>query len=325
MLQAAEEIHFILGKVCNPGHVDGYNTDGACVFSGTKVSSILFPQFTKVQAESAAHGSHIAGLHIAVDIVGEIRGSVFCGHLEKETVVFCVRPVKISGDTVSRNRVGESAAVTVTFHHNFDECFVDHGHLFFTITISEVLLFSSHNSRKILQVVRTGPVKGNVGERSLGSPSGGDIHTIDEGLHALFYIMVCQIIYFDKGSKIGVKGAESLSSCPLILKDTQEVNHLTAKGGQVFRRCGRNLSCYPAKAFPDQFFQIPACAVSGQHPKVVNMDCPALIGIYDLLIIEFTQPVSFTDTLGVIQNHSSHRIGYRCILFYMPVLLGSHS
>ena len=56
----------------------------------------LLAQLPQIQTQAAAHTAHVAGLHIAVDIIGEIRCSVFGRHLEEQTVVLCIGPVKIT-------------------------------------------------------------------------------------------------------------------------------------------------------------------------------------------------------------------------------------
>ena len=78
---------------------------------------------------------------------------------------------------------------------------------------------------------------------------------IDKGLDALFDLFLGQVVRFDKGGKIGVKGGERLGAGPLVLHDAQEVDHLVAEGGQVAGRGGGDLAGDAAQALLDQLLE----------------------------------------------------------------------
>ena len=57
--------------------VDGDNAHGAGGLTGTEVAAGLLPQLPQVQPQTAAHGADVGGLHVGVDVVGEIGRAVF--------------------------------------------------------------------------------------------------------------------------------------------------------------------------------------------------------------------------------------------------------
>ena len=69
-------------QICDSGHIDGDNAHASGALAGTEKSSGLLAQFPQIQTQSAAHTADITGLHVRIDIIGKIRCTVFCGHLE---------------------------------------------------------------------------------------------------------------------------------------------------------------------------------------------------------------------------------------------------
>ena len=69
MVKALVEVSLVLCEICNSGHIDCNDTDRACGLTRTEEAARLFAQLTKVKTESAAHRTHVRGLHIAVNIV----------------------------------------------------------------------------------------------------------------------------------------------------------------------------------------------------------------------------------------------------------------
>ena len=63
------EVSLVFGKVSDTGHIDGDNTDGTGAFTAAEVTAGFLTQFAQVQTQTAAHGTDIAGFHIAVDVV----------------------------------------------------------------------------------------------------------------------------------------------------------------------------------------------------------------------------------------------------------------
>ena len=120
------------------------------------------PVFFRAHADPGGDGStgaHVAWFHIAVDVVGEVRGTVFCSHFEQQTVILRIGPVKIGCDGVGRDRVLEPLPVGISLDHRLNKCPVDHIHLFFTITICKVLFFPAHDRRQIGEVIWNSPVQ----------------------------------------------------------------------------------------------------------------------------------------------------------------------
>ena len=101
-------------------HIDGDNADRSGALAGTEESAGFLSKLTQIQAETAAHGAHVAWFHIAVDVVGEVRGTVFCSHFEQQTVILRIGPVKIGCDGVGRDRVLEASSVGISLDHMMD-------------------------------------------------------------------------------------------------------------------------------------------------------------------------------------------------------------
>ena len=190
MIETAVELFLIFGLICDTRHIDGDNADRSGALAGTEESAGFLSKLTQIQAETAAHGAHVAWFHIAVDVVGEVRGTVFCSHFEQQTVVLVVGPVKIRCDGVRRDRVLEASSVGISLDHRLDKGFVDHIHLFFTVFVLEVHLLAADNRRKLCEVIRYSPVERNVGERCLASPAARGIDAVDERLDALLHFAV---------------------------------------------------------------------------------------------------------------------------------------
>ena len=234
----------ILRQISDPWHIDGYHAHRTGAFAGTEVSSGLFTQFSQIQTQTTAHTSYIAWLHIAVNIVGKIRSSVFGCHLKEQTVVFCIGPVKFFCDGVSRNRILETSAIGISFDHGLDKRLVDHIHLLFTVFILKVHLFSANDCRKFCQIIRYSPVQCDIGKWSLCSPATWCVHTIDKGFDTFFHFRISQMVCLYERCQISIKRRKSLCTCPFILHDAKEIDHLVTQNTQVFRRSGSNLAFY---------------------------------------------------------------------------------
>ena len=205
VIQSLVEVLLICRQICDTGHVDRDNADGTCGLAGSEESAGFLAQLAKVKTESAAHGADIAGLHVGVDVVGEIGRAVFRSHFEQQLVVLCLIPVEISGDGVCGDRILESSAVGVAFDHDLDEGLVHHIHFLLAVAVGEVHLLAADDRGKVLEVVRNSPVQSDVGERSLCAPSAGCVHAVDEGLHALLDFLLGQVVDLYERCQVCVK------------------------------------------------------------------------------------------------------------------------
>ena len=70
------EIRLVFGKVSDTGHIYGNDADRACGLAAAEEAAGLFAQLSEVETQTAAHGAHVAGLHVGVYIVGEVRRAV---------------------------------------------------------------------------------------------------------------------------------------------------------------------------------------------------------------------------------------------------------
>ncbi len=180
------KIFFIFRKIGDARHVDRHDADGTGAFAAAEETAGFFAQLAQVKAQAAAHAAHVARLHVAVDVVGEVRRAVFRCHFKQQFVVFGVGPVEILRDGIGRNRVLEAAPVGVALDHGFDEGLVDHVHFFFAVFVFEIHLLAAHDGRQFRKVVRHRPVQRDVGERGLRAPAARRVHAVDERLDAVF-------------------------------------------------------------------------------------------------------------------------------------------
>ena len=215
--------------VRDSGHIDGDDADRTRGFAASEETAGFLTQFSEVETQTAAHTSDVAGFHVAVDVVAEIRSAVFCGHLEQQTIVFGFRPVEVGGDGVGGDRILESSAVGVAFYHDFDERLVDHRHFFLAVLVFEIHFLAADERGEFREVARDNPVQSDVGERRLRAPAGRSVHAVDERLQALFDLFVGEVVDLDERSKVGVERGERLRARPFVLHNAEEVDHLVAE------------------------------------------------------------------------------------------------
>ena len=308
-----------LGEIGNTGHVDGNDTDGAGGLTAAEEAAGLLAKLAQVKTETAAHGTHVGGLHVGVDVVGEVGGAVLGGHFKQELVVLGLAPVEVPGDGVGGDGVLEATAVGVALDHDLDEGLVDHVHFLLAVAVGEVHLLAAHDGGQVLQILGNSPVQGDVGEGSLSAPAAGGVHAVDEGLDALLDFLLGQVVHLDEGSQIGVEGGEGLCAGPLVLHDAQEVDHLVAEGGEVTGGAGSDLAGDTAQAFHNQLLQAPACAVAGEHAKVVQVQSSGAVGFGDLVVVDLGEPVVGGDGTGVGEDQTADGIGDGGVLLHAPV------
>ena len=313
------ELLLVRAQICQLRKVDGHDTDRAGRLAGAEESAVSALKLTQVKTKSAAHGTDIRRLHVAVHIIGEIRRTILRGHPEEELIVLTLPPVKILRDGIGRNRILEAASLCVSLRHDLDERLIDHVHLFFAVPVGEVHLFPADNCLLVLQILRNRPVQRNIRERRLAAPSGRGIHAVDEALHALLHTLVIQSVYPHERRKVRVKGGKCLRAGPFVLHDAQEVYHLIAQCGQMLRGARRDPAGYALDSLADQLLQVPARAVRSQHRQIVKMDRSLLVQLRDLCVIDLIQPVIRGNRSGVGKNQSAQRILYRRILLHPPV------
>src|SRR5699024_11172846 len=123
------------------------------------------------------------------------------------------------------NRILESTAVSVTFDHCLNERLVDHVHFLLAILVLEVHFLAAYNCVEFGKVIGNSPVKCDVAERCLCTPTAGNVYAIYKGFNALLYLIIRKVVGLNERCKVGVKAAECLSACPFVLHDSKEVYH----------------------------------------------------------------------------------------------------
>ena len=204
-VQTLVEFLFVFGKVGNTGHVDGYYAHRTGAFAASEKSAGFFAQFTQIQTQTAAHTAHVAGLHVAVDVVGEVRRAVLSRHFKQQLVVFRFAPIEIFCYGIGGNGILETTTVVVAFNHRFDEGFVYHVHFLLAVFVLEVHFLSAHNAVEFRKVVGNGPVKRYVGKWCLRTPTAGRVDAVNEGLYALLYFFIRKTSYEDDLERLFIK------------------------------------------------------------------------------------------------------------------------
>ena len=77
MIQALEKVFPVFRQICDARHVDGDDSDGAGAFAAAEESAGFLAEFAQIETQAAAHAADVAGLHVAVDVIREIRRPVF--------------------------------------------------------------------------------------------------------------------------------------------------------------------------------------------------------------------------------------------------------
>ena len=253
-VQPDEEVRFILGKVRDAGQIDGHDAHGAGGLAAAEEAAAFLAQLPQIQPQTAAHAAHIAGFHIGIDIVGEIRRAVFGGHLKEQAVVLRLGPVKILGDGIGGDGILEAAAVGVAFDHDLNKGLVDEVHLRLAVAVGEVHGLAAHDAGLVGQVGGYRPVQRDVGKRSLRSPAAGRIDAEHKALDAVLDLVVAELVRAHKGRKIGVEAGKRLRPSPLVLHDAEEIHHLVAQRRQMPRRRAGDLAGHAAKPFLNKLF-----------------------------------------------------------------------
>ena len=205
MVEPSIEIVFVGREISEPRHIEGDDADRPGRFARTEVAAALLTKLAKVESESATHGANVAWLHVAIDVVREIRGTVLGGHREQKPVVFGVRPIEVLRDGISWNRVLEAASIGIAFDHDFDEGLVDHSHFLDTVLVFEWHFLAADDAVELGHVIGHRPVEGDVGERRLSSPTRRSVDAIDEALDGLLYFLIGKVVCLDERSEIRIE------------------------------------------------------------------------------------------------------------------------
>ncbi len=237
----------------------------------------------------------------------EVRQPVLGRHVEQQRGVVRL-PRKIRGDVVGRDREGEHPALGIAGRHDLDVGAVDHVHLGLQFAIGERHLLAGDDRNLLLQVVRAGPVEGQVGEGRLRAPARGHVEVVDQFLDVLAHFLVTHAVLAHEGRHVGIEGREGLRPRPFVLHGAEEIHDLPHRARHVPRRPGLDLARHAVQAFVQQRAQRPAGAVAGQHVEVVDVDVALAVRGAGLGRIDVRQPVVGGDLAGDVEDQPAERI-----------------
>ena len=95
---------------------------------------------------------------------------------------------------------------------------------------------------------------------------------------------------------------------------------MVAQRCQMLGGSGSNFSGNAAEPLLDQLTQRPACTVTGKHGHIMDMHITVFMGICDLIVINFAQPIVCGDCAGVGKNQTADRIGDGRVFLDAPIL-----
>ena len=296
-----EAIHVARETVAQARHIDCDDTDGARQFCGTEEAIAALEQFAQVQLQAAAHRADHVGIQVGINEVLEVGKAVLRGHLEKRVNIFTL-PIKIGSHVVGRNRESEDTAICVSPRHDLNECAVNEVHFLLELAISKVHNFVANEGVLIGQIIRAGPVKGEIREGALAAPARRNVEVVDQFLHALDDLLVGHVVQANEGGHVGIKGGEGLRSRPFILQSPKEVHDLSARRREVLRGCRGDGTADPVETFLDQSLERPSRAVTREHIEIVDVDVTAAVCCSCFRRVDALQPVVSNHLAGRVQD-----------------------
>ncbi|OQB53783.1 MAG: hypothetical protein BWX98_02400 [Candidatus Aminicenantes bacterium ADurb.Bin147] len=242
-----------------------------------------------VEIEAAAHRPDVPGIHVRPDVILEIGNAVLGRHVEQQPGVGGV-PVEIPSQVVRRDGEGENPALVVTVDHELEKSLVDHVHLGLELAVGEVHFPAADDGLFRSQVGRDGPVEGQVGERRLPAPAGGDIQPVDELLDVLADLPEAELVGPDERGQQRVDAGEGLGPGELALHRPDVVDHVEGGRLQVLGRGGMDLVGDVAEALTEKVFERPAGAVADNRiGQVVDVEVPLQVGLLDVLAVDLVE------------------------------------
>ena len=258
------------------------------------------------------------GIQVGINEVLEVGKAVLRGHLEKRVNIFAL-PIKIGSHVVGRNRESEDTAVRVSPGHDLNESAVNEVHFLLELTISKVHNFVANEGVFISQIIRAGPVEGEVGEGALAAPTRRNVEVVDQFLHALDDLLICHIVQANEGGHVGIKGGEGLCARPFVLQSSKEVHDLSARRREVLRGCRGDGTADPVETFLDQSLERPSRAVTREHIKIVDVDVAAAVCGSRFGGVDAFQPVVGDHLAGRVQDQATQRIALIGVCIDAPI------
>ena len=83
---------------------------------------------------------------------------------------------------------------------------------------------------------------------------------------------------------------------------------------------GGDLAGHAAQALLDELLQAPAGAVAGEHGHIVDVEVAVAVGLGDLVVIDFAQPIVGGDGAGVGEDQTAYGVGDGGVFLHAPVL-----
>ena len=184
--------------------VDRHHAQAARLLGAAEQAVATLEQFTQIQLQAAAHGAHHVRLQFGVDEVLEVRQTVLGCHVEQPLCVLAL-PGEVLGDVVGGDGEGEHPALGVARGHHIDIGAVDEVHLGLQVAVRKGHLLPGDHGHLLAQVLGTGPVEGEVGERRLRAPARGHVEVVDQLLDALVHSGVVHGVNAHKRRHVGIE------------------------------------------------------------------------------------------------------------------------
>ena len=318
IVEPLEKGFFVFCEKTDLREVDRDDAEGTGKLVGTEKASAALSKLAFIEAETAAHGAHVARIQIGIDEILKIGSAVLGCHFKKQFRVFAF-PFEILCDIVRRNGVAEAPSRSVSFEHEQDKLLIDYIHLFLAIAVRELLFFAAYDRFFVFEVVGTHPVERDVRKGRLTSPAARRVDAEQKALDALPHALFRKIVDFDEGRKIGVERAERLSARPFVLHDAEEVHHLVDERRKVCRGRRGDFIGNAAESFLNELPQRPARTVAGKHRKVVNVEGRRFMRVRHFFRIDIVEPIVCRNGAGIAQDETAEgKIDVR-VFFDAPI------
>ena len=232
-LQPGKEILFVLSQKTDARQIQGYHSDRAGQRVRAKEPASTCFQFTRIQAQTAAHAARVIGIHIAIHEVREIGNAIFSSGFP-QIIQGGIFPVKPFGNVICRDGESEDAAFGIAFGHHFQEGFVKDVHFWLKIAVASILRFAADDHGLIFVAIRRIKIHGDIGKGSLEAYARGDIDIEDKLLQGLLDLVVTQLVIMNEGGQQRVKAGKSLRACRFALQGIEEIDDLSQSTAEMF-------------------------------------------------------------------------------------------
>ena len=193
-------------------------------------------------------------------------------------------------------------------------------HLRLKFSIGGIHELPADDNRLVLHEPRYFEIHGHIGEGSLESYPGRNVHVEDKFLQTLFDRFVIKPIIPDERSQQGIEIGKGLGASCLPLQGEKEVDYLSQDGAEMFSWPAGYLTPHSFESLQEQIVDIPAYAIYAQNTQVMDVYIPALLGFLHLGSVDLIKPILGYYDRGKMEVHPLQRISHIGVFLHPPVV-----